>query len=135
MHEWALAEAIISGVVEYARKAKASEVVKATVVLGELQAVDREVLEFAVSELRKEAPVPIREVEFLDEPVQFKCRNCGFTWGLKDLEVSEEIREYIHFLPEAVHSFVKCPKCGSVDYEVVKGRGVYIRDIRVVRSG
>jgi hydrogenase nickel incorporation protein HypA/HybF len=130
MHEWALAEAIVMSVVEYARRRNASGVRKVIVSLGELQAIDKEILSFALSELRKESPLPIKEFVLEDEEAVFRCRACGYEWRLKDMEgISEDVREYIHFVPEVVHTYLRCPRCGSPDFEVVSGRGVRIKEV------
>ncbi|RLE80938.1 MAG: hydrogenase nickel insertion protein HypA [Thermoprotei archaeon] len=133
MHEWALAEAIVWSVVDYVKANGGKAAGKVVVSLGELQAIDKEVLRYALSELIKEAPFKIGEVELVDEKAVFKCRNCGREWSLGDLKLEDEVREFIHFLPEVVHAYVKCPLCGSSDYEVVSGRGVKIISIEVVK--
>ncbi len=130
MHEWALAEAVIMSVVEYAKSRGASGVKRVVVSLGELQAVDKEILSFALEELRKGASIHIDEFVLEDEEAAFRCRACGFEWRLRDVgDLGEEIREYIHFVPEVVHTYLRCPKCGSPDFEVVRGRGIKIKEV------
>jgi hydrogenase nickel incorporation protein HypA/HybF len=43
--------------------------------------------------------------------------------------MSQDVRESIHFLPESIYAYYRCPRCGSIDFEIVKGRG--ISEIRV----
>lgn len=130
MHEWALAEAVVMSVVEFARSRDASRVKRVVISLGELQAIDKEILSFALEELRKNSPLPIDEFVLEDEEAVFRCRACGFEWRLRDVgELGEEVREYIHFVPEVVHTYLRCPKCGSPDFEVVRGRGVRIKEV------
>ena len=132
MHEWALAEAIISGVREYVNEVGGKEASKVVVRLGELQSIDKEILSFALNELVREMSLRIGEIVLKDEKAVFRCRKCGFEWKLKDIEFSEDIKEAIHFIPEVVHTYMKCPNCRSTDFEVVKGRGVWIESIEVV---
>ena len=33
------------------------------------------------------------------------------------------------FLPEMAHTYLKCPKCKSPDFDIIAGRGVYIKNI------
>jgi hydrogenase nickel incorporation protein HypA/HybF len=40
-------------------------------------------------------------------------------------------REAVHFLPEAAHAYLRCPRCGSVDFDVAAGRGVSIVSIEL----
>jgi len=133
MHEWALADGILKTALEFAEQHNAKSIKKVVIVLGELQDVEQEIVEFALSEMRKNTIAENAEFIFEEEEAIFKCRDCGHTWKLKDVEkeLSGEIREDIHFVPEVVHAFVECPRCGSRDFEVVKGRGVYISEIVV----
>ncbi|NPA96209.1 MAG: hydrogenase nickel incorporation protein HypA [Crenarchaeota archaeon] len=126
MHEWALAEAIA----RYAESVCSSRrVSKIVVKLGTLQAIDREVLSFALNAILESDGIRGAEIVLEDEEAVFRCRRCGATWRYSDVELDEALREAIHFLPEAVHSFVRCPRCGSRDFEVVKGRGVEVAEV------
>ncbi|ALL00850.1 [NiFe] hydrogenase nickel incorporation protein HypA [Pyrodictium delaneyi] len=121
MHEWALIRAIIAEVEEVVKKGyKVDEV---TVYLGELQNVDKSVMEAYLNEAIPQI-APGAQVRYETEPARFRCRVCGREWGLDAVELDEATREAIHFVPEAVYSFVRCPFCGSRDYEITQGRGV-----------
>ncbi len=99
------------------------------VLVGELQAIDREIFEFALASLAAEAGLPADSFVVRAEPAQFRCRACGRRWGLgAESGLTDEQREAIHFLPESAHAFVRCPGCGSVDFEVERGRGVAIAE-------
>jgi len=125
VHEWALAEAIADYVLKTAPSARK---VRVTVRLGELQAVEDDILEFALKEIMKSEGIEC-EVVLKREECVLKCRRCGFEWSLKEVKLGEEVREAIHFVPEVVHSYLKCPRCGSRDFEVVKGRGVWVEEV------
>ena len=121
MHEWAIAEGIIKAVEEQLESGvRPSRIV---VVVGELQNLDLEVmrgyLDPALSELASGA-----SLEYEIEEARFECRFCGFKWSLKESVLTDEERELIHFLPEAFHAFMRCPRCGSRDIKVTSGRGV-----------
>ncbi|ADD08490.1 hydrogenase nickel incorporation protein HypA [Candidatus Aciduliprofundum boonei] len=133
MHEWALAEGILKTAIEFAEKHNAKSIKGVTIILGELQDVEKEIVEFALNEMKKDTIAKDAKFSFSEEEAIFKCRDCGHTWKLKDVEnkLNAEMREDIHFVPEVVHTFLSCPKCGSRDFEVVKGRGVYISEIVV----
>ena len=132
VHEWALAEAIADYVEKHLREAGGLAVRRISVKLGQLQAIDREILRFSLNEILRDKGLSVAEIEFLDEAAAFQCRRCGHEWRLEEVGLDDNVREAIHFLPEAVHSFVKCPRCGSRDFSVVRGRGVYIERIEVV---
>ncbi|GAB6148215.1 hydrogenase nickel incorporation protein HypA [Stetteria hydrogenophila] len=121
MHEWAIAEALVREVEAGLRRN--GRVRRVKVILGELQNIDVDVLKQYVEMMIGEVAPGVR-VEYEVEPTVFRCRRCGHTWTLSDLKLGDEEREYIHFVPESVHAHVKCPRCGSRDFEVVQGRGV-----------
>jgi hydrogenase nickel incorporation protein HypA/HybF len=45
-------------------------------------------------------------------------------------EHGEETSEAVHFVPEMAHVYLKCPKCGSPDFEIAEGRGVWLASIK-----
>ncbi|WP_048149849.1 hydrogenase nickel incorporation protein HypA [Palaeococcus ferrophilus] len=136
MHEWALADGIVRTALDYAQREGASKLLAIHVVLGELQDVNAEVVEFAMKELLKGTIGEGAEVVFEEEEAVFKCRDCGHEWRLREVKegFDERIKEDIHFIPEVVHAFLACPKCGSRDFEVLKGRGVYISGIKIEKG-
>ncbi|MBL7075724.1 hydrogenase nickel incorporation protein HypA [candidate division KSB1 bacterium] len=133
MHEWALAEAVISTALEVSKKEKLKKITKIKLMMGELQQIDREIFEFALKEIIQPQSPKLRgtEIEFETEKAVLKCRICGNQWAFDDTikRLSEEESEFIHFIPEIAHVYVRCPECKSSDFEVVKGRGVWIDSI------
>jgi len=129
LHEWALAEAVVLSLSQYLREVGWGRVSRVVVSLGELQAVDREVFEFALKELANLYSVDIGRFELVEEEASFECRSCGFRWRLKDLELPDEVREAIHFLPEAAYAYLRCPRCGSADFILASGRGVKLEGV------
>lgn len=125
-----MASAIVSAISETIKK-EGSNIRLVRIYLGELQNLDasilRELIDMGLKDLGLEVPY-----EVVEEEAMFKCRRCGFEWRLRDVELSEEVKEYIHFLPEASHAFIRCPACSSSDFEVLRGRGVRLS---IVLSG
>ena len=136
MHEWALADAIVRTALDYGEREGASRIKRIDVVLGELQDVAEDIVKFAMEQLLAGTIGEGAEVKFIEEEAVFRCRNCGHEWRLKEIKETfdDRIREDIHFIPEVVHSFLACPKCGSHDFEVVRGRGVYIGGILIEKG-
>lgn len=96
------------------------------VVVGELQNLDLEVLgEYLRMYLAD--TLPGVEYQVKTEPPLLRCEQCGYEWRLDLESLSPEAREAIHFLPEALHAYVKCPRCGSRDVSLVQGREVRVR--------
>ncbi|MEM0092864.1 MAG: hydrogenase/urease maturation nickel metallochaperone HypA [Thermofilum sp.] len=122
MHESSIAAAVLSAIQEvYSREG--GRVRKVKVIAGELQAIDTGVLKEYLDVALDDAGIPLH-YEVVTENAEFKCRRCGRGWGLGDIEAGVDVRELIHFMPEAAYAFLKCPSCGSGDFEIVKGRGI-----------
>ncbi len=130
MHEWALAEGVISTALKVAEKEGLGEITKIKIKLGELQQIEIETFKFALKEIIRPQSIIIRKtnIEIETEKAILKCRVCGQEWAFGDAmkKLSEEESESIHFVPEIAHVYVRCPRCKSPDFEVVKGRGVWI---------
>jgi hydrogenase nickel incorporation protein HypA/HybF len=127
MHEWALAEAVVESAVAEADRAGLRLLTAIRLQIGELQQIDREAFEFAIVVLAQERP-EFGEVSISieTEAAEMRCRACGHTWLLDESLATLEFdaREAIHFLPEVVHAFVRCPRCNSPDFDVLRGRGI-----------
>ena len=129
MHEWALAEAILASAKQVAEQEKLKEVTEVTIKVGELQQIEPPILRFALTQLKPEL---FKNTKFhiLKAKSTLKCRVCATTWQFNLKKLDRATAEAIHFVPEASHSFIKCPKCGSPDFEIVTGRGVWLEDIK-----
>lgn len=132
MHELALAEAVLSAARETAEREGFKRVTKLVVSLGELQQISIPSFEFCLKEVRPSAGPLVTEAEIVlqTEPAELSCRPCARTFSLADARAPEgDNAEAVHFIPELVHAFVSCPSCGSVDFAVLRGRGVSISSI------
>ena len=132
MHEWALAEAVISAASEAAEKEGLREVTEVRIRVGELQQIEQEVLMFALQQIKK-AKLGSAEFKIEEARARLKCRSCGQNWIFNKKEFDENVVEAIHFIPEVAHVYVKCPKCGSPDFDVVEGRGVWLLSVKGVK--
>ncbi len=139
MHEWALAEAVISTAVEFAGKNGFEHITEIEISIGELQQIEEDPFLFALQELLKEneckANKPVdknTKITLEKENAILKCKSCNHKWDYLNAlnELDEEKAESIHFVPEVSHAFIKCPKCNSPDFEITCGRGVWINNIR-----
>jgi hydrogenase nickel incorporation protein HypA/HybF len=132
MHEWALAEAVIIAASKIAAKEKLKDIKEVIVKIGELQQVDKDILSFAFDQLKKDL---FRNTKFhaVKAKSKLKCRVCGIKWDFKTQNLDENTVESIHFVPEVAHAFIKCPKCGSPDFEIIEGRGICLEEIKGVK--
>ncbi len=137
MHEWALAESIVMAAVEEAAKEKLRSITQVTVYIGELQQIEKEIFLFALNELAKSKKPLIKKDAFVlkTEKSTLTCKNCGITWKFDDMKkkLNAAESESIHFIPEVVFVHTRCPRCGSPDFEITKGRGVILSSIKGVR--
>ena len=132
MHEWALAEAILASAKEIAEKEKLKEITGVTVKVGELQQVEPDILRFALSQMKTEI---FKNAKFhiLKAKSTLKCRVCGTAWQFNLKKIDKNTAEAIHFVPEVAHTYIKCSRCGSPDFEIVSGRGVWLENIKGAR--
>lgn len=131
MHEWALAEAVITSATETARQQKLTVVDEIVLNIGELQAIDNELFASLVRDQLASAAPELRsaKVRVVKGEAAFECRACKKEFSEQDAKVGEEEREAIHFVPEMAHVYMRCPACASPDFSIVRGRGVYIQEI------
>jgi hydrogenase nickel incorporation protein HypA/HybF len=133
MHELALAEAVIHAALETAEREGLSALDRIEVRLGELQRIQRETFEFALSEVMPAAEprLAATRIQVEVEPTRLRCRSCGERFAPSPETGPQEAvaSEAIHFIPELAHAFLRCPGCGSPDFEIVEGRGVSIHAI------
>ena len=133
MHEWALAEGVISTATRIAEEQGIKEITEIKVAIGELQQIEHEIFLFALEQLR--AP-NMKDAKFILDAIagKLRCRVCGEEWEFSNREMDEETSEAIHFVPEMAHVYVKCPSCESPDFEVLEGRGVILASITGVKG-
>jgi len=135
MHEWSLAQAVIYTAIEYQKKEKLKEVTELEVKMGELQQIDIEIFKFALKEIVQFKKMMGTKIRIETEKAVLKCRVCGYQWNFSDStkRLNEDKAELIHFIPEVAHVYLRCPKCKSPDFEITKGRGVWISSIKGLR--
>ena len=136
MHEWALAEAVVSTAIKVAKKEKFKEITKIKIKIGELQQIDIDTFEFLLKEvIGTNTLVKKAKLQIDKEKGLLKCNVCANKWDFKEVieKLNEEYGEAIHFVPEVAHIYTRCPKCGSPDFKIVEGRGVLIETIEGLR--
>lgn len=133
MHEFALAEAVVAAAREAAAREKLTEVSELVVRVGALQQLESAALALSLETILKAEEPPLRgaSVALKPEPASFRCRPCGRTWDFEQAKkrMGEEEGELVHFVPEIARSYMGCPACGSPDFEITSGRGVWIDEM------
>jgi hydrogenase nickel incorporation protein HypA/HybF len=133
MHEWALAESILASARQIAEQEHLQAVSEVTIRVGELQQVEPPILRFALKQM-SQGILKGAKFRILKAKTTLKCRVCGTAWQYNPKKLDKATAEAIHFVPEAAHTYIKCPKCGSPDFEIASGRGVWLEDIKGVQT-
>lgn len=134
MHEWALAESILTAALESAEKEKLKKITEIKISIGELQQIEQDIFEFSLNEIIKTQGEKLKDVKIKIETEKstLKCKSCENTWKFSDMKkkLNKDESEAIHFIPEVAFVHTRCPKCGSPDFEITTGRGVSITSIK-----
>jgi len=132
MHEWALAEAVIAAALQTAQEEGLKKVTEVRIIIGEMQQIEQDIFCFALNQL-KPAEFAQTKFELEEEKAELKCRACGYAWPFSTKKLDRASVEAVHFVPEVAHAYVQCPRCNSPDFEIVKGRGVWLKTLKGVK--
>jgi len=133
MHEWALAESVLTAAIEAAEKEKLKKITEIKIAIGELQQIEEDIFKFALDEITKnEEKLKNVKITIKTEKSTLKCKNCENIWNFSDMKkkLNKDESEAIHFIPEVAFVHTRCPKCKSPDFEIITGRGVSINQIK-----
>jgi hydrogenase nickel incorporation protein HypA/HybF len=134
MHEWALAESVITTALDVADKESLKIITEIIIDIGELQQIEQELFSFAVNDIMKSYSPKLKNTKITVniQHSTLRCKHCDNTWTFKDIEktLNKDEAEAVHFLPEVAVVHSRCPKCNSPDFEILEGRGVTIRSIK-----
>jgi hydrogenase nickel incorporation protein HypA/HybF len=137
MHEWALAESILTTAVEEANKKKMKKINEIRINIGELQQIERDIFKLAIDEIIKSQDGKLKDVKIIikTEKSMLRCKSCDHLWKFEDMKktLNDYESEAIHFIPEVTFVHTRCPKCRSPDFEIKSGRGVSITSIKGLR--
>jgi len=125
MHEYAIVESLLYSLDEAIKNKGLREIRRLVVYVGELQSLDLGVIREAVSRYLFDLGVSFEDILVVEEKALFECNRCSFRWSFSSVDPS--VRELIHFLPEAIYSFMRCHNCGSRDYSVKSGRVLRVK--------
>ncbi|MBC8313242.1 MAG: hydrogenase nickel incorporation protein HypA [Candidatus Cloacimonetes bacterium] len=130
MHEWALADAVVTSALKVAEKENLKKITKIVIKIGELQTIDEEIFNFALKEViqPQQEILGNADIEIETEKAILKCRVCKNEWLFENARknLDEDETESIHFIPETAHIYLRCPKCKSPDFEIKIGRGIWL---------
>ncbi|MDR0842084.1 MAG: hydrogenase nickel incorporation protein HypA [Acidobacteriota bacterium] len=130
MHEWALSDGMVRAAQKIRTEQGLKEVVSITVVLGEIQDIAPDIFKEIFDEVKRQHDGFAETKLVLErELAELRCHQCGEVFRLERDKLPHEISENIHFVPETLRVYIQCPVCGSEDFEILKGRGIYMKEI------
>ena len=127
-----MAEAVFSAVLKIAKERKLEKVTEINIKIGELQQIDRQIFDFALDQHRSSTFRDTR-LRIKTEKAELKCKVCEHHWVFEEDNINEDVAEAIHFVPEMAHTYIRCPKCHSPDFQIVTGRGVWLASVKGVK--
>ena len=130
MHELTLVQGILDSVKEIEAK-EGKKAVSCRIGVGELAQFDEQLLRTLFADLAEGVALRDMDVVFEHERAKILCKGCGRAWGFKDLagQLTRSDREMVHFLPELLGSFAKCPGCSKSYFEIEGGRSVRVIEV------
>ena len=124
MHEFATAQSIVRTVSRAAMMNQAKKISEIRLELGEFTFINPEQLKFVFEIAAKDSVAEGAQLIISKSPGKIKCTKCGYEGGLKYL--GPEIHS-----PLTVSFVLDCPKCESKETEIVGGRELRIKDIKI----
>ena len=141
MHEWSLADAVVRSLLGFMASEGLTSIREVEVTWGEILELDTEIFEEAFYELSRGTPLEGAKLVLRKEKAYFKCNSCGAEWDFKtademlsrEFEIMEEpagVRESpLHFLPDLARTLLRCPKCGSRDFDLIGGKDLRVSKV------
>jgi len=126
MHEWAISESILNSAIDSARAQGILKLTKIRIGVGELAQLEPDILRFALEKIKAGTLAGTAILEIETVPARFSCRSCENEWGFADVkaklfsDVGKE--DPLHYVPDFIYSFMRCPRCDSPDFNITSGR-------------
>lgn len=123
MHEFSISSEIVRTVLDTAEKNHGKRVLSIQLEIGELALLNLEQVTFWIQELFKGSVAEGAKIKVKTIKARVRCEACGYegknSSGQKDL--------FQHLIP------LSCPKCGSTQIKVEKGRECILKKIQALK--
>jgi hydrogenase nickel incorporation protein HypA/HybF len=123
MHEFSISSEIVRSVLDHVKKEKGKKVLSIQLEIGELALLNVEQVTFWIYELFKGSVAEGAKVKVKTIKARIKCESCGYKGGIS----LDQQDPFQHFVPYS------CPKCGSFQIKVEKGKECILKRIEAVR--
>ena len=137
MHETSIALSILAALEDAFRDTPgAKRIRKVKLQVGMLSLVDPEALRFALRVVSRDTPAEGAEIEIEMVRPRFRCNSCGHEWEVDDRDIQKisedpQLSTLVHINPDIVVGYLRCPRCGSSDVEITRGKGVIIHSVEI----
>jgi len=137
LHETSIALSILAAVEDAFRETPgAKRVTRIKLQVGLLSLVDPEALRFALQVVSRDTPAEGAEVEIEMVKPRFRCLRCGHEWEPSDDDIKRitddpQLSTLVHINPDVLVSYLTCPRCGSNNVEIIRGKGVILHSVDI----
>ena len=123
MHEFSISSEIVKTVLDHVKKEKGEKVLSIQLEIGELALLNEEQVTFWIHQLFKGTVADGAKVKVKAIKGRIRCESCGYKGGFS----LDQKDPFGHFVPYS------CPKCGSSEIKIEKGRECTLRRIQAVK--
>ncbi|MHA1582944.1 MAG: hydrogenase maturation nickel metallochaperone HypA [Candidatus Baldrarchaeia archaeon] len=126
MHEFSIAQQIFNIVMKVAKENGVEKILEINLEVGQLTFLNPDQLKFALKVLSEDTIAQDAKIKIEVIQPEIRCNNCKYTG-----KISYNGPEYHAIYPVM---FLKCPKCGSTDVKITRGRECNIKNIKAIRK-
>jgi hydrogenase nickel incorporation protein HypA/HybF len=123
MHEFSISSEIVRTVLDTAEKNHGKKVLSIQLEIGELALLNLEQVTFWIQELFKGSVAEGAKIKAKIVKARISCEACGY----EGKNSSDQKDLFQHLIP------LSCPKCGSTQIKVEKGRECTLKRIQVLK--
>jgi len=113
MHEFSIVSSLMLLIEEQAKIHNAKKVTKVVVGIGKLSGVEPDLLKIAFDTFKEKTICEDAELVMEIEDITLRCRECG-----KETVLGERLTR-------------KCPFCGSLNTEIIRGQDLYLKSLEM----
>ncbi len=111
MHEFSIVSSLMSIIEDYAKRHNAKAVSKVVVGVGRLSGVEPDLLKIAFDTFKEKTICENAELVIEIENIAIRCRDCG-----RETDMGERLSR-------------KCPHCGSLNTEIIRGQDMFLKSL------
>ncbi len=121
-----MAQQIFNIVMKVAKENGVEKILEINLEVGQLTFLNPDQLKFALKVLSEDTIAQDAKIKIEVIQPEIRCNSCKYTG-----KISYNGPEYHAIYPVV---FLKCPKCGSTDVEITRGRECNIKNIKAIRK-